>query len=107
MQTISIATQFSETPGARYKKDGPFSGELFREEHLEPLFKDASDDSEIRIVLDGVAGYATSFLEEAFGGLARMFDPDRVLRRLQFVSEEDPVLIQEIKEYVEEVRTHQ
>ena len=100
MHTINIAKDFSNTPGARYKKFGPFSGEEFRENFLENLFKDKSDNSEIKIILDGVSGYATSFLEEAFGGLARIFGKDRCLKRLIFISNEDPLLIDEINKYI-------
>jgi hypothetical protein len=102
MHTINIAKQFTETPGARYKTDGPFSGQLFREQFLEPLFRDAEDQSPITIVLDGTAGYGTSFLEEAFGGLARDYGKERCLRRLQFVSSDEPLLIDEIKGYINE-----
>lgn len=35
---INIRTDFSDSPGARYRKDGPHSGEEFFEEHLKPKF---------------------------------------------------------------------
>lgn len=101
MTIINIAKDFSKTPGARYEKFGPFSGQEFRKKFLESLFQDKSDDSEITIILDGVAGYATSFLEEAFGGLARMFGKEKCLKRLKFISEEDPLLKEEVVKYIE------
>lgn len=97
---INIAKDFSKTPGARYKNYGRFSGEEFREEFLEGLFRDENDNSEITIILDGVVGYATSFLEEAFGGLARKFGKERCLRRLKFISNEDPLLEEEVINYI-------
>src|SRR5262249_39926959 len=103
MHTIKIATEFSTTPGARHKKHGPWSGEEFREKHLEPLFKNPKDNSKIQIVLDGVEGYATSFLEEAFGGLARLYGKKRCISRLEFVSAEDPLLVEEIQGYISDV----
>jgi hypothetical protein len=103
MHIINVAKDFSTTPGARYRSDGPFSGEEFRERLLKPLFEDSSDNSKIRIVLDGVEGYATSFLEEAFGGLAREFGKQRVLDRLEFVSGEDSEAISEILDYIADV----
>jgi len=70
--TISIAENFSRYPGPRYRKDGPFSGEEFREGYLQPALSAALKDGGIvAVVLDGVAGYGSSFLEEAFGGLVR------------------------------------
>lgn len=102
MRTITIATDFTTAPGFRFKTDGPFSGEEFREKFLEPLFNKKGDDSMIAINFDGVAGFATSFLEEAFGGLARKYGVKRCLKRFEFISTEDPLLIKEITNYIKE-----
>ena len=42
-------------------------------------------DDRLAIVLDGTAGYGSSFLEEAFGGLIRLslFDREQVRRHLE------------------------
>ncbi len=98
--TLSIVSDFSRTPGFRFYSDGPFSGQLFRETKLEPLFEESKNFDTIVINLDGVAGYATSFLEEAFGGLARKYGKEVVLNRLTFISDEDPLLIEEIQNYI-------
>jgi hypothetical protein len=68
MRSVSIARDFSSTPGGRFNRDGPFSGEAFRTRYLEPAI-DAGET--IEIDLDHVAGLPSSFLEEAFGGLLR------------------------------------
>ncbi|KAB2836871.1 MAG: DUF4325 domain-containing protein [Candidatus Brocadia sp.] len=99
---IKIAREFSNTPGARYISDGPFSGEEFREKFLERHFANGAQVDKIVINLDGAIGYATSFLEEAFGGLARKFGKEKCLERLEFVCNEDPLIIKEIKKYIEE-----
>lgn len=98
--TLDIARQFSREPAGRYVKDGLHSGEVFREKLLRPAF----DKAEIvEVVLDGTEGYGSSFLEEAFGGLVRKGLPAaEVLRRLAFVSMEDPTLVDEIREYVQQ-----
>lgn len=101
MDNINIAEQFSETPGGRFKKDGEYSGEEFRKVHLDPFFADPNDDRKIRIILDGVMGFPISFLEEAFGGLARKFGIKRCLGKISFVSNEDPLLIDKIQRYIE------
>jgi STAS-like domain of unknown function (DUF4325) len=82
---ISIAAQFSRYPGPRYRKDGPFSGEEFREEFLAPALQNAGKTGSLVIVtLDGVAGYGSSFLEEAFGGLVRTgFSPQFLKQHLR------------------------
>ena len=98
-KTINIATDFSGTPGARYRSDGAFSGQEFREILLEPLF-DMPQIEKVTIILDGVEGYATSFLEEAFGGLARKYGKAKCKKVLTFISNEDEILIDEIFEYI-------
>jgi hypothetical protein len=54
--------------------------------------------------LDDTAGYATSFLEAAFGGLAREYPIDEVLATLEFTSADEPYLPEEIREYIKEAR---
>jgi len=99
---IKIASDFSETPGARYKKDGDFSGEEFYEKILKSKFEEALNSSiKLTVNLDGTHGYATSFLDEAFGRLARDFGKKIVLNNLMFISNEEPYLIEEIvNEYI-------
>ena len=100
MTTIKIATDFSDTPGAKSRSDGPFSGEEFREKILMPLFENGSDKDKIHIDLDGVDGYTSSFLKEAFGGLARMVGPDKVKKRIAFKSTEFGYMISKIDEFI-------
>ena len=38
---IDIKADFSDSPGARYRKDGPHSGEEFFEVLLKPKFEEA------------------------------------------------------------------
>lgn len=66
---ISIAQQFSPTPGGRYLADGPFPGEKFREDLLLPELRKPGNI--VTVDLEGTAGFGSSFLEEAFGGLVR------------------------------------
>ncbi len=98
---INTAKEFMKTPEDRYISLGQFIGEKFRKDKLEPLFVDKDDNRKIRIILDGAYGYPTSFTEEAFGGLARKYGKDRVKKRLEFISEEEPLLIEEIDLYIE------
>ena len=100
---ISVRENFSKTPGARYYTDGKFSGEAFRKEVLEPFFVECPDGY-LHVNLDGTYGYATSFLEEAFGGLARKLSAEFCLSHLSFTSDEEPHLIDEIKGYITNVK---
>lgn len=67
-KTIYMADDFSTTPAGRYRSDGQFSGEEFREGILIPALN--SHDMVI-VNLDNTIGYGSSFLEEAFGGIIR------------------------------------
>jgi uncharacterized protein DUF4325 len=103
MRLISIAKEFSETPGPRAREEGEHSGSAFLEDILRPAFVQAiRENSTLTIDLDGTEGYATSFLESAFGGLAREFGPDKVLKVIGFKSDDEPYLIREITRYIED-----
>lgn len=72
MNEVRVAQRFSRHLGGRYKKDGPWSGEAFRDAVLIDSVERALRTREpLLINFDGVAGTPTSFLEEAFGGLFR------------------------------------
>lgn len=101
MIMINVVSDFTDSPGGRYIKEGPFSGELFRQKILLPKYKEAVEtNTELIINLDGCYGYATSFIEEAFGGLARELKDRNILKRIQFVSQDEPGLIALIEKYV-------
>lgn len=102
---LIIAIDFSTVPGARYPEEGDFSGQEFRNDVLIPKIKEAmSNHVHLIIDLDGTAGYGTSFLEEAFGGLIRIDDYSlSVLEDLFiFKSDEDIEYINEIKGYMKD-----
>lgn len=104
--TLKIAEEFTETPGPRFKSEGAYSGQEFREGWLKPRFDQAEASGQKLLVdLDGGFGYATSFLEEAFGGLARECSPDRVLNVLEFKSNDEPYLSSDIERYIRESKT--
>lgn len=98
---ICISEDFSETPGARLRSEGSYSGEEFRETMLKDKYLKARESGDKLVInLDGGYGYPTSFLEEAFGGLAREFGSSEVLAILEFESNDEPALIDEIKSYI-------
>ena len=67
---ISIADDFSRYPAGRFREDGNFSGAAFREDLLVPALR-AKNVAIVTVSFDDVAGFGSSFLEEAFGGLIR------------------------------------
>ncbi|MBS0424582.1 MAG: STAS-like domain-containing protein [Proteobacteria bacterium] len=100
MTVIAIKDEFSRYPAGRYREDGPYNGQRFREDFLVPALQQNAD--KILIKLDGVRGYNSSFLDEAFGGLVRNgFSAAELLNRLQLESQ-DKSLIEEIKGYIKD-----
>ena len=102
---IKIAKDFSANPGPRSRDEGEFSGEQFREEVLLPKVRQALLGGEnLEIDLDGTAGYGTSFLEEAFGGLIRdkVLTYDDAKKRLTFISVEEDYLPGDIDGYMKD-----
>ena len=99
---INIAHDYSETPGARYISDGPFSGEEFRDKLLEPRYLNClSLGIKLIIDFDGGYGYPITFLEEAFGGLVRKgYSGIDLLNNTIFVSNEEPKIIEDIKKLI-------
>ena len=88
--TLSVARDYSRTPGPRYRWQGPFSGEDFRDLLIEKLrFAD-----KVIIDLDGTRGYGSSFIDEAFGGLVRIskkigWTKPAILERIDILAKED------------------
>ncbi|NLR22590.1 MULTISPECIES: STAS-like domain-containing protein [Pseudoalteromonas] len=98
---IIKVSDFTEFPGPRHKKFGEFSGEEFRDSILVPALM---GNETVVVDLDGVMGYGSSFLEEAFAGLLREgVAKDKVLMVVEnLISRDDPSLISEIDTYVKE-----
>ena len=94
---VNIGLDFSRYPAGRRIAHGPFSGERFRNEFLLPHLL-AGTKVEVR--LDDTAGYGSSFLEEAFGGLVRSGVSLDQLSLLLDVKSNDQSLIDEIWTYI-------
>jgi hypothetical protein len=103
---LTIADEFSKTPGPRSRAEGKHSAEEFLETILLGRFDEAVASDAILIVdLDGGYGYGTSFLEEAFGGLARLRTVQTVLDHIDFKSDEEPYLRDDVFTYIREALT--
>lgn len=98
---INIAKDFTKMPGGRFKKAGPFSGEEFRKEILKPKYQEAiSKGTILQINFDGCFGFPSSFIDESFGGLAREIGDNKINRNMEFISEDQPGLIEEINKCI-------
>lgn len=67
-KTIVLAHDFTDAPGGRYRWQGDFSGEEFRDDVLVPALQEAST---VIIDLNNALGLPSSFLDEAFGEVTR------------------------------------
>ncbi|EGT0642947.1 STAS-like domain-containing protein [Citrobacter braakii] len=97
MTTIKVASRYP-CPGPRFNSLGPSSGEDFRGW----IVKELKRSHDLTIDLDGTEGYGSSFLEESFGGLIREGIDINIVRAIKYISNEEPELVEEIKEYIEE-----
>lgn len=94
---VNVARDFSRSPGGRFPTDGPFCGEIFRNTILIPALK---EHVKVSVELDGVFGYGSSFLEEAFGGLVRSGFEEKQLRDQLMLLSDDPSYVEEIWQYI-------
>jgi hypothetical protein len=98
---VNVAGEFSRTPGPRLRAEGEDSGEEFLEKLLRPRFVAALESKgKLFINLDGAAGYPSSFLEEAFGGLSREFGAAKVEENVEIICLDEPYLVDQVKKYI-------
>ena len=95
---------FTLTPGPRLEEDGKYSGEEFREKYLLPKFREAVKMSvPLNVNLEETKGYASSFLEEAFGGLIRKGCKKKEVKKyLRVHSIDRPWYVPEVYRYIDE-----
>lgn len=101
VKQINIANDFTPYPAGRYRDDGDFSGEAFREDLLIPALK----SGDLEVTLDGVMGLGSSFLEEAFGGLVRKgYSPKHLHSHLTISCQDDSyeMYIQDAWSYIDD-----
>lgn len=107
MKTINIGKDFSDHPIGRYRTDGEASGEAFRDDVLVPALRSLNSNEKIKIILDdGVEGYGSSFLVEAFAGVVRnniTSGIDLKSKLIFYYNDQDFAFFEEkIKQYIDE-----
>jgi STAS-like domain of unknown function (DUF4325) len=95
---INIAKDYSRYPAGRTSKISATSGEEFCTRFLLPALSNGDD---LVVELDGVIGYGSSFLEEAFGGLVRRstLSPEIVRAKIKIITSR-PSLMEEVNLYI-------
>ena len=100
---LKFTKDFTPHPGGRSRSNGDHSAEEFYEEVLRGKFLKAKEsDNKLEIDLDGCAGYAGSFLDEAFGRLGHEFGLEECKKRLEIITTEEPYLKDDIFGSIEE-----
>jgi len=94
-QKISLVKDFSEFPGGRLKKDGPFSGEEFRERFL---VKAIAEGNPLIIDLNGAYSIPPSFLDESFGSLVKLHGIILVKKLFRIILDDDPDAMRELQD---------
>ena len=99
-QVINVANDFAILPAGRYKTDGSYTGEHFRE-LLENSLNQSNDI--IQIDFDGVLGAGSSFLDESFAGLIRnkIISKQDFGQRIRIVSTQNPDIAEKIMRYIQ------
>lgn len=103
---LNIVLEYTDLPGGRYIRQGSHSGEDFRENLLKSKYEYCLANNEKLIInFDGGYGYASSFLEEAFGGMVRQgYDAKDMIKRIVFVTEDEPELEKRCIKYIKEAQ---
>lgn len=92
--TLVVAKEFTDTPGARDREDGDFSGQEFLEDYLSGRFEKAVvGNYKLLIDLDGLWGCPSSFVSGSFGALSMERGADLLLKHLEFKSLKNPTRV--------------
>lgn len=90
--------EYTEFPGGRFERLGPFSGENFRETVLREIFETGK---KIEIDATGiVTSFSPSFLDEAFGTLAKEYGYETFCNTVTLFSKDNPSLTEKMLYYV-------
>lgn len=101
MITLNVLKEFGPITGFRYYSDGLKSGQEFYEELLKSKFEEAiASNSKLKIEMNGVEGYLSSFINEAFRRLGEDFGSANVWGRLIIEYNESPRVIEKIRKAV-------
>ncbi len=88
---INILHSFTEYPGLRHCSISDNSGEEFYHLILNKSFYDSLNKNEkLYVDLDNTGGFASSFLDEAFGNLVYDFTLEKVKNIVEIISIEEP-----------------
>lgn len=99
---LIVANEFYRRPLGRYKSQGTYTGEAFREDILIPKLQQLADGEKFIVDFTGVTMNGSSFLEEAFGGLVRNhgYSLQRLKDIFEFKFPRRPSLEEKVWQYI-------
>jgi STAS-like domain of unknown function (DUF4325) len=101
---IVINKDFTDTPGARFRSEGKFSGQQFLEDLLLPKFEAAVEGNYIlQVDLDNVWGFPSSFVSGSFGELSVRRGKNLVMKHISFITTNDT----KKNKFIEEIQNPQ
>ena len=71
---ISFVKDFTDTPGGGLRSDGPFSGQEFFEDILEPAIQKvikSGNNCFVKIDFEGIHDYSIDFIKKSFGSVVK------------------------------------
>jgi len=92
--SINVAAHLKDySPG-----EGATSGKKFYQDLLRPRFEEARKArSKLKINLNGLREWPSSFVKASFGKLAKEYGPKNVLNHIAFQSRDNPVREEKVK----------
>lgn len=101
---INIAEDYTDAPGGRLITDGEFSGEHFRDTLLYPKYMEAlKSGDKLTVNFDGCLGYPSSFIDEAFAGLAKKVKNRKILDNIIIISNDDTTILDVIEADLDDI----
>jgi hypothetical protein len=95
---ISLVKDFTDCPGGRYRGNGDFSGEEFREDILRPSLAECE---RLQVDMNHAFTIPPSFLDEAFGPLVEELGEQAFRARIIVSLDDDPAARWEYEDVIE------
>jgi len=100
---VKLVEHFTDTPGGRYISDGPYSGELFRKQFMEPFFEEKKYlYTDLILYLDGAYGLPTGFISEVFDVLVTKYSLEVVKNSIEILLSDNPTAKKQIQEILKQ-----
>jgi hypothetical protein len=97
MKIITLVSDFDECPSGRYKWESETSGERFRDDFIKPAL---AEFGEVTVNLNSADSLPPSFLDEAFGLLAKEMGRREFDRKVKIILDDDKTALRKLNESI-------